>query len=250
MLAIAGLALAHPGVAALSERDLAAVAARPSADARLPGQVPFADIAGRRTTLAAVAGDRPLVLVFADYTCRHVCSPGLALTGGALHDTGLIPGRDFRLAVIGIDPRDTMADARHLARSLNTAPDVARATTLLTGDPPSIAAATHALGYGYAFDRENDQFAHDAVLYVFAPDGRLAAVLPELGLRPEALAAALTTGRPAPQGIIEQVAHLCYGFAAAHGRFGRPIVLGLQLLSLLLIAGAAWLLYRYRRSVR
>lgn len=247
LLLLGASLLAAPAGAALSERDLARAAARPAAGARLPAAVPFADEHGRRTDLGRVADGRPLVLVFADYTCRHVCSPGLALTAGALHDTGLAAGKDYRLAVVGFDPRDTTADARRMRAQLAPTPVVARATTVLSGDAAAIAGATRALGYGYRYDRINDQFAHDAVVYVFAGDGRLAALLPELGLAPAALKSALTGAASPAESFAARVAHLCYGFAAAHGRFGRPIVLGLQALSLLLLGVAGALLLRRRR---
>ncbi len=45
------------------------------------------------------------VLVFADYTCRTLCGPILAFAAGALENTGLTPGRDYHLIVVGIDPK-------------------------------------------------------------------------------------------------------------------------------------------------
>lgn len=246
-LVLAATLLAAPAAATLSERDLAQAIARPPAGATLPARIVFTDQRGVRTTLGAVAGGRPLVLIFADYTCRHVCAPALALAAGALSDTGLVPNTDYALAVVGIDPRDTAADARHLAASAAASPAVAHATTLLTGDAAAVRAATRALGYGYAYDADHDQFAHDAAVYVFARDGHLSALLPELALRPATLKAALAGEAPAPESFVDRVAHLCYGFAAAHGRYGRPVVIALQGLSLLLIAGAALLFWRRRR---
>jgi protein SCO1 len=241
------LLLAAPAHAALSPERLAQAVARPPADARRPDALAFAEN-GARETLAQVAGSEPLVLIFADYTCRHICGPGLTLTAGALHDAGLVPGRDYALATIGIDPKDSAADARAMADTrLGALPAERRALHLLTADAATIAAATAKLGYGYAYDDAADAFAHDASVYVFAADGRLAALLPEMGLRPETVRAAVT-GAGAPQGLVEQVAHLCYGLAAAHGRFGRPIVIGLQALAAatLLGLGAAFLLRRRR----
>lgn len=247
-LVLLALCCAVSARAQLAERDLAAAVARPPANAVLPARLTFTDQRGAVTTLGAVADGRPLVLIFADFTCRHVCAPGLAMTAGALADTGLVAGRDYRLAVIGIDPHDTPADARHLARSIAGLPEIARTTTLLVGTPETVQAATRSLGYGYVFDAANDQFAHDAAVYVFAPVGRLAALLPELALQSVDLRAALTGGEPVQQGLAERVAHLCYGFAAAHGRFGRPVVIALQVLSLLLLGGAAILVWRRRHA--
>lgn len=239
-----------PATAALTERDLARAVARPPARALLPGALRFTDQRGRKLTLAQAAGGEPLVLLFVDYTCRHVCGPGLTLTAGALQDSGLVAGRDYRLATIGIDPADRLADARAMALRLAATPQVARAASLLSGDARTIAAATRALGYGYVADPASGQFAHDASVYVFAADGRLAALLPELALMPATLRAAVGGSgqlRPAPSGLAERVAHLCYGFGAAHGSYGRPVLLALQAMAALLIAGAALAAWRLRR---
>ena len=231
------LLLATPAAAQLSERDLATAVARPPVGARLPADVALIDGSGRRVTLAQVAGGRPLVLLFADYTCPHVCGPGLVLTASALRDSGA-SGTAF--AAIGLDPRDTAADAERFARAARPRP------VLLRGDPATIERTTRALGYHYLYDRTGDQFAHDASVYVFAADGRLTALLPELALRPEPLRAALA-GSAQPESWTERVARLCYGLAAAHGRYGRAALLALQIASAALVAGAAAMLWRRRR---
>lgn len=236
------------GSSGLDQRTLETVVARPAAGTRLPRALSFARPAGGRVTLAGVAAGRPLVLALADYTCRHVCAPGLALTAAALADTGLAPGRDYRVAVVGLDPHDGPDTARAMAARIGATPALAAATTVLLGDPAATPRLARAIGYGYAYDAGADQFAHDASLYVFAGDGRLAAVLPELGLSSLALKAAIVGSAPPPESIGARVAHLCYGLAAAHGRYAGPVVAGLQLLSLALIVAAGSWVWRRRRA--
>ena len=247
LLAAIALALATPAVAALSPDDLARAGAHPPAQATLPGALRFATDTGRVTTLAAVADGHPLVLIFADYTCSHICAPGLMMTAAALKGTGLAADADYRVAVIGLDPKDSAADARAMATKMTVDPAITRATTFLLGDARATPAAAKALGYGYVYDPDGDQFAHDASVYVFAPDGSLSAMLPELGLIPTTLRAALDGASvPAPS-FAAQVAHLCYGFAAAHGRYGRPIVIAMQALSALLLVGLGAFLLKRRQ---
>lgn len=236
------------GSGGLDQRTLATAVARPAAGTRLPAALSFGRPEGGRVTLAGVAAGRPLVLVLADYTCRHVCAPGLALTAAALANTGLRPGRDYRFAVVGLDPRDDADAARAMAARIGATPALAAATTVLLGDPAGTPRLARAIGYGYAYDPGADQFAHDASLYVFAADGRLATVLPELGLNPLALKAAIAGSAPPSESIGARVAHLCYGLAAAHGRYAGPVVAALQALSLALIGGAGWWFWRRRRA--
>ena len=239
-----------PASAALSERELAQAVATPPAGARLPA-LTFSDARGHTAKLETLADGTPLALIFADYTCRNVCSPGLTLTAARLRETGLVPGKAFRLVVIGIDPKDTRADALHFGQAIGSMPEVARATRFLRGDAATVTAATRALGYGHVYDPAADQYAHDASVYVFGADGRLIALLPQIGLLAEPLKAALTGNYPARRSDwITRVARVCYGFAAAHGRFGRPILLGLQGLAVLLLLCAAVLAFRLWRVTR
>ena len=52
------------------------------------------------------------ILIMADYTCRALCGPVLALTAASLERSGLQAGSDYRLVAVGLDPKDTAADAR------------------------------------------------------------------------------------------------------------------------------------------
>lgn len=250
VLALAAALMPMPALAALSERELAQAVARPPAGARLPA-LTFSDLSERPVQLGSLTHGTPLVVIFADYTCRNVCSPGLTITAVRLHETGLQPGAAYRLAVIGIDPKDSRADAMHFAQSIRNMPEVAVTTRFLRGTAANIDAATHALGYGYVYDPALEQYAHDASVYVFAADGTLTTVLPEIGLQAAPLKAALADqGAPRERGWIAQAAHLCYGFAASHGRFGRPIVVSLQVLAVLLLCVAALAFRRWRRVAR
>ena len=245
--------IAAPVSARLSPAQLAEAGAHPPPDARLPAQLAFTDQRDERVTLGQIADGKPVVLLFVDYTCKHICGPGLTLSAKALADSGLTIGRDYALVLVGMDPRDSLDDARAMQHMrLAALPRIERSSWFLVGDKHSVDAATRALGYGYVYDPSTDQFAHDASLYVFAPDGHLASVLPELALTPELARAAIANSgheKPKPN-IIVQAARLCYGFAAAHGVYGKPIAVALQAMGVLLLAGLAifwWLMRRRRR---
>lgn len=242
--------LATPAQATLAPAELSHATAAPPADTRLPAALPFTEVDGRRVRLGAAAGGLPTVLFFVDYTCGHICGPGLTLTAGALADAGLRPGRDVALVTIGIDPKDRPADARAMVRSrLGGLPEAARAIHALTGDAATIAAAERALGYRAVYDPATDQFAHDAAVYVFARDGRLVALLPEMAQQPAALRAAIIAPAHAVGvGLVGHIANLCYGFAAAHGRYGKAIVGGLQAGAAVMLLVLGFALVRLRRA--
>lgn len=256
LLALLMALLAAPAIAALSPAELAQVGSSPPPGAVLPAGLSFVDQNGAPYRL--VDAPVPTVLLFADYSCRHICGPGVTLTAGALHDAGLRAARDYRMIVIGLDG-DGPALARTLAADrLVALPDEARRIALLTGTPATIARAETALGYHAVYDAEADQFAHDASLYVFAPGGALADILPETATTPVQLAAALRHARAgvayvAPvakegRGLVGRISAICYGLAASHGVYARPVIVGLRAggvaICLLFVAFLAWSLRR------
>jgi len=246
---------------ALTPAELGEVAVAPPAGARLPLGLPAVDSAGAPTTLAAAAAGRPLVFVPADYRCRYLCGPALALTVAALARTSLRADRDYRLVVLGLDPRDGPADAAAFARPLLAgAPGVAPAARLLTAKAPVIAAATKALGYHYRWDAEHGQFAHPAAAFVLAPDGRLVQALPEIEMQPRPLEAALRAagdgraGEGALAPLRAGLHALCYAFDPDRGVYDQPVQTALRIGGLVLLAAAtvaaAVLRRRRRRDAR
>lgn len=182
--------------------------------------------------------DVPAVLLFADFDCGDLCDAILGQTAAELTETGLTPGRDYRLVVVGLDPSDSAASAEAFLAT-QTDPPLRAAATLLSPDAASLGAMTAALGYGYAHDAGNDRFAHPAARYVIAADGRVRTVLPafaasEAELRAAIVGAALGTGSLATRLIL-----FCYGLDAETGRYSLQIRRVLMGLSLLTVAGLA-----------
>jgi protein SCO1/2 len=252
---LALLGLVGPAHAALTENQLSAARTTPRPGAHLPPGLHFRDQAGRTVRLGQEVGGVPIVLLFADYTCTNLCGPGLTLVAGALHDSGLRPGRDYRLLVIGIDPKDGPEQARAMRDArLAGLPAIRARIVMLSGSADAIRAATDAFGYRYVYDPATDQFAHDAVTFVLAPDGGLSSVLPETAILPGQLRAAIrdaADGGP-ERGFIARVVAQCYGFGAAHGLYGAAIRDGLRAGAALIVLalGAGILLLARRRAAR
>jgi len=242
-----------PAHAALTASALADVGVSPPDGAGLPAGL-FVDQSGRAVRLGPSAV--PTILLFADYTCAHLCGPGVTLTAGALHDAGLRTPADYRLVVIGLD-QDGPARARAFAKAhLHGLDDARRHALLLTATPTMVAAAERALGYHAVYDPQADQFAHDAASFVFTPAGRLSRVLPETAATPAMLRDALRAARdgallkPTREGFVARIVAVCYGLGAAYGLYGPAIVIALRvggvatLVALMLLP---WGLSRRRR---
>lgn len=235
LLAVLMTAAAPAARANFSRATLDAIAASPQPNAQLPRDAKFTDERGKPRTLGAAIGGTPAVIVFADYTCRTLCGPILAFAAGALDKTGLAPGRDYHLVVVGIDPKDAPAVAASFAASrIGRGTPLAAATTLLTGHDDAIGAVTKAAGYRFSYDAAHDQYAHPAAAYVVTAQGRVSRVLTSLGLNgPDLRLALVEAGKGRIGGIADEIHLLCYGFDPARGIYTASIT------RILNIAGAA-----------
>ena len=144
-------------------------------------QSQWKDEHGTMVSLGRTMAGRPAVLIFVDDTCSTLCGPLLNFAVDALGQSGLAP-RDYRLLVLGIDPKDGPLEASAMKREQVRDVSVASATNMLTAGRDTINEVSGALGYRFKYDAEHDQFAHPAAVLVLAADGRLTRVLSGLGM--------------------------------------------------------------------
>jgi protein SCO1 len=252
-LLLLGLMLAGPARAGLSAAELKAVRVDVAHDARMPLSLRFTDDNGTPRTLGEAIDGTPAVLVFADYTCTNLCGPILAFAAGGLAKSGLKPGKDFHLVVIGLDPRAGPKEARAMAEPRIGANGRLRAATaLLLGTQEPIEAATRAAGYHYLYDREHDQFAHPAAAFVLAEDGRIVRVLSGLGLSGRDLKLALVDAGQGRVGtLLDQITLRCFGFDPTRGVYSATISRWLTIAgvatALALAGGLAFMALRTQR---
>ncbi|GJD48781.1 hypothetical protein OPKNFCMD_1507 [Methylobacterium crusticola] len=219
------LVLAGPAAAGLTPRDLSGVVLAPPAGARAPLDAAFADATtGRPVSLGQALAGRPALVLPLDYACRNVCDPMLGVAGGALAATGLVPGRDFRLVTLGINPRADAATARRMVEAQLGAPSLLETVRILTGAPGPVGAVTRAIGYAYAYDADTDSYAHPAGAVVLAPDGRVARALSPLALTGRDLRLALVEAGEGRVGdLSDRLVLLCYGYDPQAGVY-TPLI--------------------------
>ncbi len=252
---VLGTAMAGPAEAALTQAQLDAVAASPAAGAAVPDRLVFVDAAGRPLELRALFGRRPIVLVLADYRCREICGPILAIAAHALASSGLAAGRDFDLVVVGIDPRASGADAARMRHAeLDDVGDLGAATHVLVGSAPAVAALETALGYRAAYDEVSARYAHPADIFVLTATGIVSRVLPALDADGPGLRLALVEAGQGRIGTLRDRFHLlCYGLDPARGAANAAVRMALAgggLLTLLGMAGLVAAMERRRAGLR
>jgi protein SCO1 len=236
--------------------QLAQISASPSPQAALPLGLSLRDENGQATTIGGAIGGMPAVVIFADYTCRTLCGPIVEFTVAGLAKTGLNPGTDYRLVVIGINPRDGDHDARAMrAQHIPPGSPIGPAAVFLSGSDTAIHDAAKAVGLHYAYDPEHDQYAHPAAAYIVDSAGHVRRVMSPIGLDGADLRLAIIDVSNGAVGTLADRLHLlCYGFDPARGVYTERITTLLALsgaVTLIVMASGifAMVAMRRRRSV-
>jgi len=151
-------------------------------NAQLPLNAAFVDDTGAPVTLGKYFdGKHPAIVSTVYYNCPMLCSEEMDGLVSALMMVHLVPGKDFQVVLISIDPTETSAIAAkkkafYLKRYGH--PETADGWHYLTGQRPAIDAVTNTIGFGYVRvpgpDGKLDQFAHASSIQIATPQGRLA----------------------------------------------------------------------------
>jgi protein SCO1/2 len=255
LVVVAFTALA-PARADIVAAELNNVEAAPAPNAALPLDLGFIDQSGRALTLRAAIAGLPSVLIFEDYTCRTLCGPILEFAIAGLAKSRLKPAVDYRLVVIGIDPKDKPEAAQAMRTAhIDSGSEIGRASVFLTGDEAAIRAVTQAAGLRYTYDAKHDQYAHPAAIYVIDAKGTVRRVLSPLGLDGMDLRLAIVdAGRGSVGTLVDRIHLLCYGYDPAKGiyteRITSMLAFAAGLTLVVLFGGISLMAMRERRSNR
>ena len=150
-------------------------------NAQLPLSLTFTDDAGKQVQLANYFGKRPAILALVYYQCPMLCSEELNGLTGALQMVNFVPGKDFDVIVVSIDPTEGTDLAAAKKRSYVKRyghPESAAGWHFLTGTQADIDTLTKAVGFGYvkipAPNGTLTQFAHASSIQIVTPEGKLA----------------------------------------------------------------------------
>ena len=148
---------------------------------QLPLDTEFVDETGKTVHLGDYFGQHPAIVAMVYYNCPVLCSEELDGLTGALEMVRLVPGKDFNVVVISIDPTETpelaaRKKAFYLKRYGHL--ETAAGWHFLTGKKPAIDAMTSAIGFGYVRvpgpDGQLTQFAHASSIEVVTTTGKVA----------------------------------------------------------------------------
>lgn len=175
-------------------------------------------------------GERPVALTLNYFRCRVVCSVQLEGVADALAQLDWQAGEDFRLVTVSIDPRETPVDAT--GKRSKVLDVVGKGDDMpwsfLTGDELEIRALAAGLGISYAYDAEQDQYAHPGVVVFLTPDGRVSRYLYGLAYDPLDVKLGLYEAADGKiGGPVEQIYLSCFSYDATIGQYG-PFAMGIM----------------------
>jgi protein SCO1/2 len=149
---------------------------------QLPLNAQFVDDTGALVTLGKYFdGKHPAIVTAVYYNCPMLCSEEMDGLVSALMMVHLVPGKDFQIVAVSIDPSETpelAAKKKAFYLKRYGYPETANGWHFLTGQRPAIDALTNAVGFGYERvpgpDGTMSQFAHASSIEIATPQGKLA----------------------------------------------------------------------------
>lgn len=147
----------------------------------IPLDLELREAGGERVRLGDYFGDgKPVILVLAYVRCKMLCSMVLQGAAEAVEDMDMVPGDDYRIVTVSIDPRETPPEAANKRRELLEQigrPGETERWPYLLGEESEVRELADSLGFGYAWDPRTGQYAHPAVIFVLTPEGKISRYL-------------------------------------------------------------------------
>lgn len=222
----------------------------------VPPELAFTDESGRSVTLRDYMDDqRPVILVLAYYECPMLCTLVLNGVAKAVKDLAWIPGNEFRLITVSIDPTETVQLAwgkkeRYL--KFLDKPGAENGWNFLVGDSLSIAGLAESIGFKYFYDAARDEFAHPAVVTILTPQGRISRYLYGIEYKERDVRLALIEASDGKIGTtLDRLILYCYHYdpaAKGYVLFAQNVMKAGGALTLVLLVLFVGLLWRRERQ--
>jgi protein SCO1/2 len=226
---------------------------------QLPLGLTFTDDQGKQVRLGSYFGKRPAILALVYYQCPMLCSEELNGLTSALQMVSFVPGKDFSVIVVSIDPTESTELAAAKKRGYLKRyghPETAAGWHFMTGTQENIDALTKAVGFGYVKipgpDGKLTQFAHASAIQIVTPEGKLAQYYMGVEYSPKDLriglveASANRIGSP-----VDNILTYCYHYDPQTNKHSLIVARVVQLggvITLLLLGG--FMLVMFRRDAR
>lgn len=226
---------------------------------QIPLNLTFADETGKQIELASYFGKKPAILALVYYRCPMLCSEELDGLTSALLMVDEVPGRDFNIIVVSIDPTEGPELAAAKKRSYIKRygkPQTANGWHFLTGTQSNIDALAKAVGFGYVKipgpDGKLDQFAHASAIQIVTPQGKLAQYYMGVEYSPKDIRLGLAEASNNRIGSpVDNILTYCYHYDPGTNKHSLIVARVVQLGGLVtLLSLGSFMFVMFRRDVR
>ena len=192
---------------------------------------------------------RPVVLIFAYYTCPMLCSMVLNGASQSFRELSWTIGNEFDVLTISIDPRDDwqlaakkqqtyLANYEKSASGWQFFSDYAGHAKMLADQA----------GFKYKWDGTKEQYAHAAAMVVLTPEGVVSRYLYGIRYKSRDLKLALTEASQYRTGLsFEKLLLYCFHYdpnARSYVFFATNLMRGGGALSVVILGWVLWRLFR------
>jgi len=226
---------------------------------QLPLNLTFTDESGKQVALGSYFGKKPAILALVYYRCPMLCSEELDGLTSALEMVSFVPGKDFNIVVVSIDPTEgpeLAADKKATYLKRYGHPETANGWHFLTGTQQNIDALTQAVGFRYVKIKvpgsDLMQYAHASSIQIVTPQGKLAQYYMGVEYSPKDMLLGLDEASSNKIGSpVDNILTYCYHYNPASNThdliIARVVQLG-GLVTLVLLGG--FMLVMFRRDYK
>src|SRR5277367_6544309 len=265
--------LSHGQVSSYGDKQMGEVGDRPPSildkvkiTQKLNTQIPldgeFRDETGKTVRLGDYFGKRPVVMSLVYYQCKILCPEEIDGLVSALMMVKFVPGKDFDVVFVSIDPTETpeiAAKEKALYLRRYGHPETAAGWHFLTGQPPAaqqtIDKLADAVGFGYVKmagpDGKVNQYAHASAIEILTADGTLAQYYLGVEYPPNNLRMGLVEASEGKIGSpVDAILTYCYRYDPKLHRYSLVIARVVQLSGLVMVFGlGSYMTIMFRRDL-
>jgi protein SCO1/2 len=193
-----------------------------------------------------------LTLVY--YECPMLCTLVLNGVVDVLKQLDWTPGSEFEIVTVTIDPLEKPALAKQKKKQYVEAygkPAAAPGWHFLTGEAHAIRALADAVGFGYRYIENDDEYAHPAAIFIITPDGRVSRYLFGVKHDPKTLRLSMVEAAEGRIGSpLDKFLLYCYRYDSEEGRYAPVAIRIMRVggIGTVLILGAALLTFWLREA--
>ena len=184
---------------------------------QIPLAAEFTTSEGKKVKLGdLLLPNKPTILTLNYYECPMLCPLVLNGLAAGIKGLGFQPGFDYQILTISISPKEEVAMAAEKKQNYLASvgrPIDAHGWTFLLGDKANIDAVATAAGFHYKYEKDIDQYAHAAGIFVLTPEGKISRVLYGIEYAPRDLRLALVEAAQGKLGsAVDKLLLFCFHY--------------------------------------